>query len=152
MEIRRQGKRRFRLFAQLPKWPRPLALKWIGSHSAHTEYINAHRLIHWAGIEGRQTPIVAAPVSGLFCDGRDIGDIDVLADIADGEELDAAAIRKLLQSDADAEDIRARDAWAREKGVTGVPTFIVAGRHAVPGAQPPELWSKVIKELAEQSG
>ena len=109
--------------------------------------MNAHRLIHWAGLEGRQTPVVAALFTAYFKDGRDIGDVDVLADIADAAGLDAAMVRRLLQSDGDIEDIRARDAWAREKGVTGVPTFIVAQQHAVPGAQPPELWEQVISEL-----
>jgi len=112
--------------------------------------LNAHRLIHWAGLEGRQTPVVSALFRAYFKEGRDIGDLDVLADIADGAGLDAAMVRKLLHSDADAEDIRARDAWAREKGVTGVPTFIVAQKHAVPGAQPPELWAQVIGELAAE--
>jgi len=56
-------------------------------------------------------------------------------------------VRKLLQGDADREDIKTRDTWAREKGVTGVPTFVVGQRHAVPGAQPPELWAKVIDEI-----
>jgi len=111
--------------------------------------LNAHRLIHWAGIEGRQTPVVAALFVAYFKDGRDIGDVDVLADIADSAGLDAAMVRKLLQSEGDTDDIKARDEWAREKGVTGVPTFIVGQRHAVPGAQPPELWEQVITELIE---
>lgn len=109
--------------------------------------LDAHRLIHWAGIEGRQTAAVSALFKAYFVDARDIGDIDVLADIADGIELDASVIRKLLNSDADREDISARDAHARKMGVTSVPTFIVDNRHAVPGAQPPELWGKVIREI-----
>jgi predicted DsbA family dithiol-disulfide isomerase len=71
-----------------------------------------------------------------------------LADIADGIGMDAAVVLKLLQSGADVEDIRKRDAHSRKMGVNSVPTFIVAGQHAVPGAQPPELWAKVISELA----
>lgn len=109
--------------------------------------LDAHRLIHWAGIEGRQIPIVDALFEAYFREGRDIGDIDVLADLADSAGLDAAMIRTLLQGDADREDIRARDTWARERGVTGVPCFVVGQQHAVPGAQPPELWAKVIEEI-----
>ena len=111
--------------------------------------LNAHRLIHWAGIERRQTPVVSALFRAYFVDGRDIGDLEVLADIADNAGLDAAMVRQLLQGDSDADDIRARDAWAREKGVTGVPTFVVGQQHAVPGAQPPELWAQVIDELRQ---
>ena len=112
--------------------------------------MDAHRLIHWAGIEGRQTAAVDALFKAYFVEARDIGDPDVLADIADGLGMDAAVVRRLLQSDADREDIARRDAHSREMGVTSVPTFIVAGKHAVPGAQPPELWQKVIGELKAQ--
>ncbi|RFP89113.1 DsbA family oxidoreductase [Rhodobacteraceae bacterium 63075] len=112
--------------------------------------LDAHRLIHWAGIEGKQTPVVSALFRAYFKEGRDIGAAEVLADIADSAGLDAAAILKLLNSDADAQAIAERDTHSREMGVTSVPTFIVASQHAVPGAQPPELWLKVIDEIMEQ--
>jgi len=112
--------------------------------------LDAHRLIHWAGIEGRQTAAVSALFEAYFEDGRDIGDHEVLADIADTIDMDASVVLRLLQSDSDKEDIRARDAHSRKMGVNSVPTFIVAGKHAVPGAQPPELWVKVIGELMGQ--
>jgi len=109
--------------------------------------LNAHRLIHWAGIEGRQTAAVSALFKAYFVDARDIGDVEVLADIADGIEMDAAVVAKLLQSDEDMQSIRDRDAHSREMGINSVPTFIVGNQHAVPGAQPPELWIKVIDEM-----
>ena len=111
--------------------------------------LDAHRLIHWAGIEGRQTAAVSALFHAYFVEGRDIGDRDVLADIADGIELDAAVIARLLASDMDAQEIRDRDAHSRKMGITAVPTFIVGGQHAVPGAQPPDLWARVLTEIAE---
>lgn len=114
-------------------------------HTPNT--LDAHRLIHWAGIEGRQTAAVSALFDAYFVQGRDIGDHEVLADIADSIGMDAAVVLKLLKSDADVEDIRTRDAHSRKMGVNSVPTFIVASQHAVPGAQPPELWAKVISEL-----
>ena len=112
--------------------------------------LNAHRLIHWAGIEGRQTAAVSAFFKAYFVDARDIGDAEVLADIADGIEMDASVVTRLLATDEDMEDIRKRDAHSREMGINSVPTFIVGGRHAVPGAQPPELWKKVLAELRNE--
>lgn len=114
--------------------------------------LNAHRLIHWAGIEGRQTAAVSALFKAYFTDARDIGDSEVLADIADSIEMDAAVVARLLASDVDAQDIRDRDAHSREMGISSVPTFIVDNHYAVPGAQPPELWAKVIAEMTEKSG
>ncbi|MGC1503669.1 MAG: DsbA family oxidoreductase [Sulfitobacter sp.] len=110
--------------------------------------LNAHRLIHWAGIEGRQTAAVAALFHAYFVDARDIGDAEVLADIADSIDMDAAVVTRLLQTDEDIQLIRDRDAHSRKMGISSVPTFIVGGQHAVPGAQPPELWKKVMAELA----
>lgn len=109
--------------------------------------LDAHRLIHWAGIEGKQTAVVSALFRANFVEGRDIGDAEVLADIADTAGLDAALVARLLASDADLAEISARDAHSRKMGVTAVPTFIVAQSHAVPGAQPPEMWDRVIAEL-----
>ena len=109
--------------------------------------IDAHRLIHWAGLEGRQTAAVSRLFKAYFEEGRDIGSAEVLLDIAEGIGLDREMVARLLDSDADVADIRARDAHTRERGVTGVPTFVVGNQHVVPGAQPPELWAQVIEEL-----
>ncbi len=112
--------------------------------------LDAHRLIHWAGLEGRQTPVVGALFRAYWREGRDIGDRAVLLDIAEAQGLDRAMIARLYESGADADDVRARDAHARKRGVTGVPTFVVANQHVVPGAQPAELWDQVIGEITAQ--
>lgn len=109
--------------------------------------LDAHRLLHWAGIEGCQDRMAMALFRAYFNEGRDIGDPEVLADLADSLSLDGAMIQRLLATEADRDDIRARDAQFRQMGITGVPTFIVGGQHAVPGCQPAELWVKVIDDL-----
>lgn len=114
--------------------------------------MDAHRLIHWAGIEGRQTAAVSRLFRAYFEDGEDIGDHTALLDIAEAIEMDRATIARLLASDADLEDLRKRDAHARERGVTGVPTFIVANQHALPGAQPTDLWGALIEDITKQLG
>ncbi|MCT8160446.1 DsbA family oxidoreductase [Pseudoruegeria sp. SHC-113] len=112
--------------------------------------VDAHRLIHWAGLEARQTAAVSALFKAYFEQGKDIGDAEVLADIAESIEMDREVTLRLLQGDADAEMIRERDAHSRKMGVTGVPCFVVAQQHAVPGAQPAELWLKVIADIKAQ--
>jgi predicted DsbA family dithiol-disulfide isomerase len=110
--------------------------------------IDAHRLIHWAGIEGRQTPVVAALFRAYWREHRDIGDRATLAEIAGEAGLDAEMVRELLAGDADTADIVARDEHSRSRGVDGVPTFVIAGRHVVTGAQPAELWTRVIDDIS----
>ena len=110
--------------------------------------LNAHRLVHWAGIEGVQSPVVTALMRAYWVEGRDIGDLETLADIAGENGMDRAATLRLLQSEADADDIQARDEDARAKGVTAVPTFLIAQQYVVSGAQPTETWEKVIAEIS----
>ena len=112
--------------------------------------IDAHRLIHWAGLEGRQTAVVSKLFKAYFVQGRDIGDAQVLTEIATEAEMNPDMVARLLASDADREDIAKRDAHARERGVTGVPTFVVANQHVLPGAQPADLWERVLNELRVQ--
>ncbi len=112
--------------------------------------LDAHRLIHWAGIEGRQNPVVDRLFHAYFVEGRDIGDAEVLADIAAAEGMDRQAIARLLAGDADLADIEARDKRAREMGVGAVPTFIILGQHVIQGAQPAEFWERIIDDITAQ--
>ena len=81
---------------------------------------------------------------------RDSGNREALCDIAEAIGLDRNVIARLLASEADRAMIQERDAHSRKMGVTAVPTFIIANQHAVPGAQPPEVWSSIIAELQGQ--
>ena len=110
--------------------------------------LDAHRLLHWAEVEHCQDAMAMALFRAYFEEGRDIGDHEVLADIADGLSLDAALIRRLLASEADRAEITERDTRFRKMGITGVPTFIVNGQHALPGCQPAETWLRIIDEIA----
>lgn len=113
--------------------------------------MNAHRMIHWAGIEGKQAAMVSALFRAYWRDGRDIGDTEELVDIAEEVGMDPVAVARLLATDADLDDLRARDVDARKKGVTAVPTFLIAQQYVVSGAQPPEVWAQVIEELVAKA-
>lgn len=124
----------------------------LGAIARQPNTRDAHRLIHWAGLEGVQDAVVGALFAAYFQQGRDIGAAEVLADIAGENGMDRAATLRLLLSDADCDTITARDAHARARGISAVPTFIVADTYVLPGAQAPELWSQVINELAGRDG
>jgi len=111
--------------------------------------LDAHRLIQWAGIEGVQNDVVDALFDAYFVQGLDIGEHEVLADIAASAGMDRAATLRLLATDADLEEVSAKDKQARDMGVGGVPCFIIANKYAVEGAQPAETWAKIIEEIDE---
>lgn len=109
--------------------------------------MDAHRLIHWARTEDRQQQAVDALFDAFFFKHLDIGAPDVLTQIAGDIGLDRAVIARLLQGEADKDLVMASDIEARRRGITGVPTYIVADTHVVTGAQPTGLWLQVIEEL-----
>ena len=109
--------------------------------------LDAHRLIHWAGLEGRQTAMVSTLFRAYFQQGRDIGDTATLLELAQAVGLDRNLIARLLDSDADRALIATADRDARARGISGVPFFIVAQQYAVSGAQTVETWRNVIDEV-----
>lgn len=109
--------------------------------------LNAHRLLHWAGLEGAQTPVMSGLMRAYWREGRNIGDADTLAQVGEQAGMNAQVIRRLLATTEDSDEIAAREIHARQRGVSAVPTFIIGNSHVVTGAQPASLWQSVIDEL-----
>jgi predicted DsbA family dithiol-disulfide isomerase len=102
--------------------------------------LRAHRLIRYAGHTGRQSDTVEALFNAYFLDGFDIGDIQVLADLAARTGLDRAETFAYLETDEDLDLIKAEDMQARQLGVQGVPFYILEEQYAISGAQEPEAF------------
>ncbi|WP_347267947.1 DsbA family oxidoreductase [Paracoccus sp. (in: a-proteobacteria)] len=113
--------------------------------------LNAHRLLYWAGLEGVQTPVMSGLLRAHWREGRNISDLEVLAGIGAAAGMSAEMVRRLLATTADRDQIAAREMQARRRGITSVPTFIIAGTHVASGAQPARLWQDVIDELTGQT-
>lgn len=111
--------------------------------------VHSHRLVRHAAVHGVQTPVISAIFDAYFLEGLDIGQPDILADIAESAGLDRKSTLEFLESDADVETILAEDELARRLGVNGVPCFIVDRKYAVSGAQSPEVLVQVF-DLANQ--
>ncbi len=111
---------------------------------------DAHRLIRFAATHGRQAEMVEALHRAHFADGVDIGSRAALAAVAAGVGLDEVAARAFLDSPAGAAEVHADLAAARELGVTSVPTFVLAGKYAVTGAQDPATLRAALDEVARR--
>jgi len=106
--------------------------------------VDAHRLVRWAARFGRASEVVEAIFAAHFADGRDIGDAEVLAAIAASCGLKPAASRAFLASDAEVDAVHADNLRAHRLGINGVPCFVVAGNHAIAGAQEPEVLERLL--------
>lgn len=101
--------------------------------------IASHRLIRFGFKQAREEAVVQALFDAYFLRGEDIGDRDVLVEVARAAGLASQAARAFLESDAEAEAVHAEDMAARRAGINGVPCFVFNGRHALAGAHPPEV-------------
>jgi predicted DsbA family dithiol-disulfide isomerase len=110
----------------------------------------AHRLIRWAAAEGKQEAIVDALFRAYFLEGRDIGDAEVLADIAAAAGMDRTRVAARFASDEDRAEVESEIRSAQSVGVTGVPTFILAGRYGVVGAQAPQVLAEAFAQVAAE--
>jgi predicted DsbA family dithiol-disulfide isomerase len=100
--------------------------------------LNAHRLVHYASEHGRQDETAEELFRAYFIEGRNLTDLEVLADVAVRAGLDREAVAEYLASSKDRDLIEAADAEARDAGIGGVPFFIFNRRIGVSGAQEPD--------------
>jgi predicted DsbA family dithiol-disulfide isomerase len=106
--------------------------------------LDAHRLVRMASRQGLADEAVDALFEGYFCEGLDIGDPAVLAGIAAGLGMDPVATRRALTGTQEAEAVHADNLRAHRLGINGVPCFVVGGRHAIAGAQEPEVLERLL--------
>ena len=112
---------------------------------------DAHRLLHWADVEGRQRQLKLALFEAYFTHGRDPGSRDVLVDAAATAGLDPEAAREVLQSGRYAAEVRAAERFWQSHGITSVPAAIVNERYLISGGQPAEAFEQAIRTIAAES-
>ena len=88
--------------------------------------------------------MVEALFSAYFTDGHDIGEHSVLAAIAATCGLDPREVMAFLASDQEADTVHAENLRAHRLGINGVPCFVIGGRHAIAGAQEPEVIERLL--------
>ncbi len=109
---------------------------------------DAHRVLHWAGLEGRALPLERALLRAYHGEGRNPGAADVLAEVAGSVGLDAARARSIAERDEFAAEVRARERYWQDRGVAGVPFVVVNDAIAIEGAQPAEVFERALREIA----
>jgi predicted DsbA family dithiol-disulfide isomerase len=106
--------------------------------------VDAHRLVRWATSFGRGMEMVEAIFTAYFTDGYDIGDVPVLLALVTACGLDPIAARNFLRGAEHGDTVHADNLRAHRLGINGVPCFVVSGRHAIAGAQEPEVIERLL--------
>jgi predicted DsbA family dithiol-disulfide isomerase len=142
-----------RMFTQVTSVAAEVGLTMNFDRAISANTLDAHRLIWWAGSRpGGQRSMVEALHKAHFTDGLDIGSIDALVSVAEGLGHDPAEVRDFLESPGGLEEIQAELATGRDLDITGVPTFIFAGKYVISGAQDPATQREVLDEVLRREG
>jgi predicted DsbA family dithiol-disulfide isomerase len=110
--------------------------------------LDAHRLIRWSHVSGKQHDVTERLFMAYWNGGLDIGDRDVLLKIAADSGMDKDDISEKLENGKDVDAVNAEVSHAYRMGVTGVPCFIFAQKQGLMGAQPAEVLADAIGKLA----
>ncbi len=114
----------------------------------HTNTIKAHQLLHYAKERGRQLEMKERLLSAYFTEGRHVGRVEDLADLAAEIGLDWADVARSLSEGDYLEAVRADMAQARAYGIRGVPFYVIDDTYGISGAQPPEVFTEVLTRAA----
>ena len=122
----------------------------MGKRARVYNTFDAHRLLHWAEIEGRQRELKRALFAAYFTEGRNPSDREVLVDLAAQAGLDAARAREILESDRYADEVREREQFYGRQGIRAVPSVIVNDKYLIQGGQPVEVFERALREIASE--
>ena len=109
---------------------------------------DAHRLLHWAELEGRQSALKHALFQAYFTEGRAPSDQEVLVALAAEAGLDRDAARDVLESGRYAQEVRDAEQLWQSRGIHAVPAVIIDDKYLIQGGQPPEAFEQALRQIA----
>jgi predicted DsbA family dithiol-disulfide isomerase len=110
---------------------------------------DAHRLLHWAELEGRQLPLKHALLKAYFTDGEDVSARATLTRLAGEVGLDQARAREVLAGNEYAGEVRKQEQYYLERGINSVPATIINDQHLISGGQPAEIFERMLRSFAQ---
>ena len=133
---------------------RAAALGFTMNSSADSRIYNtfdAHRLLHWAEIEGKQAALKHALFETYFTEQKDPSNQDVLVAAAEKAGLDGAAAREVLTSGRYTEEVRAAEQLWQSRGIRSVPAIVIEDKWLISGGQPPEAFENALRQIAAEA-
>jgi predicted DsbA family dithiol-disulfide isomerase len=120
----------------------------MGGGSRVYNTFDAHRLLHWAELDGHHLALKKALLRAYFSDGEDVASHEVLVRLAGEAGLDREQARGILEGGTYADEVRAQERFFQERGIHSVPATIINGKHLIPGGQPPDVFERALREIA----
>jgi predicted DsbA family dithiol-disulfide isomerase len=114
----------------------------------HANTVKAHELIHYAKAHGLQLEAKERLLKAYFEQGRNVGRIEDLADLAAEIGLDRDDVVRSLTEQEFLPAVRADQRQAIEYGIQGVPFFVIDGKYGVSGAQDAAAFADVFGQVA----
>ncbi|HEY0681978.1 MAG TPA: DsbA family oxidoreductase [Steroidobacter sp.] len=111
---------------------------------------DAHRLLHWAELEGRQHELKRALFAAYFTEGRNPSDREVLIDVARQAGLNPEGARQVLESGQFGDDVRQLEQRYGQLGIRAVPSVIVNDKYLIQGGQPVEVFEQALRQIAAE--
>jgi predicted DsbA family dithiol-disulfide isomerase len=123
----------------------------MGRRSRVYNTFDAHRLLHWAELEGKQPGLKHALFAAYFTDGRNVSDHEVLVDVAQRVGLDAARAHEILASDEYADEVRQHERFYLDQGIHSVPAVIVNDQYLIQGGQPAAVFEQALRQILAEA-
>ena len=122
----------------------------MGKRSRIYNTFDAHRLLHWAEMQGLQRELKLALFEAYFTKGENPGAHEVLVRVAGEVGLDQGEASEVLSSGAYGDEVREQEAFFQRQGINSVPAIIINQRHLISGGQPPEVFEQALRQIAAQ--
>ena len=121
-----------------------VGLKYDFEHLQHTNTVKAHELLHYAKAQGRQLEMTERLLSAYFVEGRHVGHVEDLADLAIDVGLDRDDVVRSLTNGEYLDAVHADQRQARAYGINGVPFYVIDAKYGVSGAQESVAFAQVL--------
>nr|WP_295665630.1 DsbA family oxidoreductase [Sphingomonas sp.] len=112
---------------------------------------DAHRLLHWAHLEGKQAALKRAMFVAYFTDQQNPSDHAVLIAVAAKVGLDPMRAAAILASDEFADDVRTAERLWQSRGISAVPAIVINDRYLISGGQPVEAFERALREIVAEA-
>ena len=125
-----------------------LGIKFSRGRTMTSNSLLAHQAAEYAAEHDFEPAFHQAMFKAYFTDLRDIGTIETVVDIGSSVGMDAGELRSALEAGTYRQQVEDGLDWAREIGVSGVPTFVFDGQYGVVGAQEYSVFENMMNRLA----